>query len=343
LISLPGEVPCRTLDYLKPGLRQIARTAKCLRAHLRLRGLRTRLRKAEAELGLLGWQQADFDPATQRQVDAIHHVEREQANLANRSAEMKRSLDALQAERTRSTENFTRGRGALKADLATARAPLAEAERRLRILRDREPEMEREIGKLEKKDREIALLCERLLTVQPQPPDVQSELLSLRNQTLAISNEKADLKLQHARTLSDIEERERDRSEARADVDEIERKLRELDAASRKEEERFAATERDLAREKAGIDRDINQLDRAKSDPYLEIGRVLADSGIAPMNQPAALAKVLDLRADIIATEEAAARLARQSASQNQTELVISLLLLSVIALAMCFVLAAIF
>jgi chromosome segregation ATPase len=311
--------------------------------HLRLRDLNAKLAKAEGELGLLGWQQADFDPDTQKQVEAIQHVEREQAALANRSAEMKRSLETLHVEREQSTEEFARRKAVLAAELAAARVPLAEAERLLRVLRDRDPDVGRNIAKLEKEDREIAQLCERLLTVQPQPPNAQAELLALRDRTLAISNEKADLKLQQARALSDSEERERERTEAKTQVEEVERQIRELDAASRKELDRFAATERDLGREKVAIERGIEQLDRAKVDPYREIGRVLADSNIAPMNQPAALEKVLELRESILAAEMDTVNLLRQSASQNQTELVVSFALLAVIVLAVFMILAAIF
>jgi chromosome segregation ATPase len=305
--------------------------------------MRTSLNTAELELGLLGWQQADFDPSTQRQVDAIHHVEREQSNLTNRSAETKHSIDALQAESNRSSEDFSNQRTAIEAELAAARAPVLEAERLLRILHEREHDISRHMAKLEKDDREITELCTRLLIVQPQPPDAQSEMLKLRNDAIQIANEKADLKVQHGRALSDIEQREREQSEARAAVEAIELKLRELDTAARRELERFAALERDLAREKTSIDADIEMLDRAKSDPYREIGRVLADSNIAPMNQPAALAKVLDLRAGIVAAENALAGLARQSASQSQGELAVSFLLLGVVALAGCLILAAIF
>jgi hypothetical protein len=69
------------MDYFSPGFREIIRLVQ--RASLRVRGgiTRRRLASVETQLGLLGWQQADFDPDTQRQVDALQNVEREQVAL----------------------------------------------------------------------------------------------------------------------------------------------------------------------------------------------------------------------------------------------------------------------
>ena len=69
------------MDYLSPGLREIARVVARWRGRWKLRGAQSEVARLETELGLLGWQQAEFDTGTQREVDKILHTEREQARL----------------------------------------------------------------------------------------------------------------------------------------------------------------------------------------------------------------------------------------------------------------------
>jgi hypothetical protein len=75
------------------------------RASLAIARRAKHLAKAETQLGLLGWQQADFDEETQREVDKIMNVEREQARLTNEGATAGRSISELNTlrEQTRRT------------------------------------------------------------------------------------------------------------------------------------------------------------------------------------------------------------------------------------------------
>jgi hypothetical protein len=54
------------VDYFSPGAREIARILGRVLNRLRMLAQRRRLARAETELGLLGWQQADYDEDTQR-------------------------------------------------------------------------------------------------------------------------------------------------------------------------------------------------------------------------------------------------------------------------------------
>ena len=94
------------MNYFSPGLRELARIAGRCRNGWRLRGARKHRDKAETELGLLGWQQAEFDPATQREVEKITQCEREQARLTNESAALAKEIAEISAQREQARTDF---------------------------------------------------------------------------------------------------------------------------------------------------------------------------------------------------------------------------------------------
>lgn len=331
------------MDYFSPGLREIARLAQ--RANWRFRGWRARrqLVSAETQLGLLGWQQADFDAETQRQVDAIQHVEREQAGLTNRAAEISHEIEKVAAERNAVRAEFDQQRTALEVQRTAACEPLAEIERTLRILKDRPDDESRRIPELERELRETDALYTKLLGVQPQTPEVRDEILHLRQRLIAIPNEVGDIKAQQSRANSEVEEREQQRSAIEQSTAAFDRQLRELKAQADQRDAAFASQIKELEKKHARAEADAQRLERAKRDPYREIGRVLADSGVAPVNQPHALVRVHTLRQTIADTAAAVVESLQRTATEDAQMLRISLALLAVIALAAIFVVGALF
>ena len=73
-------------------------------------------------------------------------------------------------------------------------------------------------------------------------------------------------------------------------------------------------------REKLKLEKQIEGLERAKTKPYREIGKVLADQGIEPMNQPEALADVLGQREKIAATRSRMALSVEKSRQEKRIE-----------------------
>lgn len=329
------------MDYFLPGFREIIRLAQ--RASWRLRGWlsRRRLASAETQLGLLGWQQADFDPETQRQVDAIQHVEREQAGLTNRAATLAHEIETHTAERARLTGDFTQRRTALEAERTQAREPLVEIERTIRVIRDRPADVELRTAALDREERETDALYTRLLGTQPQTPQVRDEILRLRERLIAIPNERSDIKTQQARVVADLEERERQRQEIEQRSAEFDLRLRELKSQADRCDAEFAVRLKELEKEHTRAETGAQRLERAKLDPYREIGRVLADSEVAPVNQPQALARVLTLRRTIAEDQAAIVESLERTATEDAQMLRISLALWGVIALAVAFVLGA--
>lgn len=280
------------MDYLSPGLREISRKLGRQLDRLRLFAERRRLARAETELGLLGWQQADYDPDTQRQVEKIQNYEREQSRLTNESAELTRSIRECHLHRGGTRKEFDERHRRLEAARKEAVEPIERIEKQLLGLRKQEPAYERRIPELDRELREVNRLYAEVLTGAVQGPQAREDLMRLRERTVAIPNEKADLRTQHLRIVSDIKRLERELAQAEQRGAALDRQLRTLEAE-------FAAKERDIAaeirrreREKARLEKEIDALETAKVNPYQQIGRVLADNNLAPMNQPQTLEKV---------------------------------------------------
>jgi chromosome segregation ATPase len=312
-------------------------------ARVRLFFARRRLAEAEARLGLLGWQQAEFDTETQRQVEALQNVERAQATLTNRAAELRRQIESLAARRAQVAAEHKERCAALEAERLKESAPLADLEKKRRIVHDHLPDVEHRVAQLDKEEREADALYKKLLAVQPQTQEVRDEILRHRDRLLAIPNERDDVRLRHARGTAELQAHERSIAGITARVAELEEQLRVARRQFAEADGALAKEEREAERAKARCAHESERLERAKHDPYREIGRVLADSGIAPLNQPEALAAVQALRGAVARQEQTLADSLQRSAAEDREAQRISLGIWAVIAVLGLLLLAAIF
>ena len=303
------------MNLFSPAPRELARILGRQAGRLRLVLARWRLGKAETNLGLLGWQQADFGGDAQRHVEQLTDVERAQARLTNDSARFGLALQRLQEERALALRQFEEARTVLEAERAKVAGPVEETERqfaereRMRAnLAERSAALERELGEANR--RHADLLAAGKLTAE-----TRGELGRLRGRTAGIPTELADLRLRQQRLAGELRPLEEALARGRAAVAAEDEKLRaqqaefvDADQARRKEVS-------DCEREKQTVEKEIGGLEKAKGNPYRKIGQALADADIAPMNQPHALVAVQQGRAvvarleqDIAASLEASAR-----------------------------------
>jgi chromosome segregation ATPase len=330
------------VEYFNPGLRELNRIAgRCIH-RVRLALAQRRLAAAETELGLLGWQQADFDEHTERQVDEIQHVEREQARLHNASAELAQKVHSLTAERTRMSEQYDAQRARIEPERDKVRALLAEIGGRLATLRKREAQRERRGEEIGREQRKLEKQHENLLTIQPQTLQVRDDLTSLRKLQLEFVEELAEQECQRALVATDIEKDAKEYAECEQQCAAFDRQLRDLASASETAEAKFAEELRELEKEKARLATEVDKLESAKLYPYREIGRVLADSGVAPANQPEALNRVRNLRLMVQDYIAAIAASCAHSAQEDRTQLGISLALLAIIFVAIALLVGSI-
>jgi chromosome segregation ATPase len=285
------------VDYFSPGLRELVRKSRRQYTRLRVFGTRRALAKAETQLGLLGWQQADYDHETQRQVNQIEEVEREQANLTNDAAALGVEIRTLQAEREAHRKKYEEECRAIEAARKQVLAPHDQIERQLMEKRKIEPKFERRIPELDRELREVQRRYTELLQTERETPKLRQEMIHLRERSVAIPNEKSDLRTQHLRTVSEIRNLELALQKESQAIAALDQRSQQLDDDWEAQDRDFVNVIRTKERQKERMESQIQLLEIAKVNPYQRIGQVLADSDIAPMNQPDALTKVKELRA----------------------------------------------
>jgi chromosome segregation ATPase len=287
-----------------------------LRRRLHLLWEHRKLGQLESQLGLLGWQQADYDSGTQAHVDELADYERSQAQITNESASLGLILRQVEEQRVAQRETFA----AQKAERLAAQKPLQE---RLEEGEKALAELTAEVAKLEARaaqiDRELAAGEQRyraLLVKGEQSDAERREVEQLRSQALSWPQEK----LQGERKLVELREAQ---PRLEAEVQEqraiLAGEVEALQALEKSSAESDEALVRDIAankREKQRLERQIDEIEKRKAQPYRQIGRALADQRIEPLNQPEALAVVLAQRERISAHE---ARIA-ESLAESRNE-----------------------
>ena len=287
------------MNLFAPGLREASRIVGRQFSRLRLLLAQRKLARTETQLGLLGWQQADFEGEALRHVEQLTDFERTQARLTNESAAHARAIMQLQEQRDAERRQFEDARARLEAERARVAAPVEEAARQL-AARQRTPvDYAERIPELERELREVGQLYSELLAAEPQTAEIRRETIRQRERMMAIPNEQADLRKRQQQAVNEIRVLEESVARGRIALGAEDERLR---AQGAEFEEADAARAREIAdreREKLAAEREGDALEKAKGNPYRKIGQLLADSGIAPMNQPHALAAVEQGRAEV--------------------------------------------
>ena len=299
------------MNHFAPGLREGSRIFGRLIFRGRLFLAARKLAKTETDLGLLGWQQADFEGEAQEHVRQLTDFEREEARLTNESAALALAIRRLQDERAAARQHHDEARAPLEAERAKVAVPVAEVERQLAARRSGRVNFAERAPALDRELREVSQLSAELLAVEPQTAEIRRELIRLRERTVAIPNEKSDLRIQQQHAVDEVHALEEALARGLTAVAELDEKLRvrraDYEEADRAREKEIS----DRGREKQAIEKEIGSLEKAKGNPYRKIGQVLADSGIAPMNQPGALAAVQKARRIV-------ARIVREIAASHE-------------------------
>lgn len=325
------------MNFLAPGLRELARLSDRSFCRLRLVAQRRTLAQLESKLGLLGWQQAEYDAHTQQHVDQLNDVERVQAQLTNQSAELGVAIAKLEEKRTFERTAYEQERAAQEAKRALLLEPVQETERALGEQQRAARELQERVATL---DRELQVDEEKyraLLALGDQTIEQAAEVQRLQKRVIAIPHEKREwqeklraVEVVVSRIEGELHERRAVLSVEMEALSALEKKFQESDAALVGE---IAARKR----EKQKLEKESDALEKTKTQPYREIGKVLADHGIEPMNQPQALEAVQAQREQIAAVEARLAESLVQSAGEKQVDVWTAWVLLLCLVLLLWF------
>lgn len=315
--------------------RKIRRTAD--RAWLWLE--QRKLTAAEIRLGELGWMQADFPPEVEAQIQAITHVEHQQAHFSNQSAEIQFQIDEIEARRGEKRQAHDAEIAAIEAELRPlmqareeARGPLASLqegvgrfEQAADAVRETREALETQLSELEATGAQAIEIRTEINRIRDkhtecgfQIEDMQRAAMNLHNEMKVHTSRMASLDLQ----INDVNLRISDKWDA-------------FNAADRELLAEISA----LRQGKKETGRIVNSLDKEKSSAYLSVGRCLADYDIAPMNQPDVLQDVQAWREAVRDRMEKIAKSVEESSQASRAALmafyiVIGLLVLILVVAA---------
>ena len=329
------------MNYFSPGIQELSRIVGRWRNRWRLRGARKQLAHVETELGLLGWQQAEFDPDTQREVDKIQNFERKQARLTNASAAVSKEISEITVQREQARAAFAQAREPLAAERVKLRESIEKAGPQIAPLRRQLQDLEHRAAQLERDAREANRLYHDLLAIEPQTPELRDQQGRHRERASSIPGEIAETQTRRARGQVEMEKLQKTLAQETEREIALGKELRDMESAhaahDREMADAIAAKER--AREK--IEKENAALDQEKTSPYREIGRVLADNHLPPMNQPQALEAV---RASRLRIQEIEYEIAKSRADSDGADRALvrhSLILCAAVVVAVVLVLGA--
>ena len=305
----------------------------------RLRGARKHLAKAEAELGLLGWQQAEFDPETQREVEKIQNFEREQARLTNESAALAKEIAEISTQREQARAAFEKAREPLAAERDQLRESIGKAGARVAPLRRQLQDFEHRVAQLEREAREANRDYHDLLNAGTQTPELRDAMGKHRERINAIPGEIADTQRRRRQGEAEMEALQKTLAEETARETALGKELREMESAHAAQDRGMAETIAVKQRAKEKIEKENADLEHGKTSPYREIGRVLADSHLPPMNQPHALEAVRESRVRVQEIEYEIAKSRADSNAADHTLVRYSLILWAAVVVAAALVL----
>jgi chromosome segregation ATPase len=293
------------------------------------------LSKAETELGVLGWQQADFSAGVLEHVGELNAFERQQAELSNRSADLQLEIDALQFQLDEKRNEHAEHKLVLECELK----PLAESHSQsvaaLVAGRTKLQRFDKAISELQAARDLLEDELNRLMS-SDQSGGFVHESIRLRDRIAANENERDDLRRSRVVAFTELKVAEENNAALDFQVSAVKEKMDAVDDELASQERKLVAHIDVLQHEKGKIEKLLKSLDRKKSPAFMAIGRCLADCNIAPLNQPDALELVLYHRAQLEAIQQRIASSLEESARAERTELLLFYASVALAILAAC-------
>jgi len=318
------------VNYLAPGLRELARLFLRLKWRLQLALQGRELARLESQLGLLGWQQADYDHGTQRHVDRLTDYERAQVQLTNESAALGLAIHDLEEEKTAAQKAFEEKRTQGATNCERLAEPVKQSEEALAARRREIAELQSRIAALNAEEG-VAEQSYRAMLAKGESAK-QPEVIRLQQRVIAVPRERQGFESQLSLALAPVPTLENELALRRATLSVETEALRALEKSFAQTDESLNREIATRKREKQKLERQVDALEKAKSQPYREIGRALADHLIEPVNQPEALKSVLNQREKIATGQSRLAASLAESGLENRTYVWLGWLVLLLLA-----------
>ncbi len=272
------------MSFIVTGLREMRLKVRRERTRWSLRHARRVLQRSEIALGREGTSQAANFPELRQEIVSLRKLEQEQKEFASKIAQIEEGLSRLEHQRQ---TNAAEQKEAL-ARLEEERAPLLaerNAARETAALCDRElAGVERRVQDNDRVDRDLQKKIADLQAQVPPPADLEGQTTTLSAQRARLPAERAELARAREGSADACRHARQKLGQAQGRLDEVERKMAKV-------REDFEARDRVLnntAREQQDAIKEARArhatVEERKNPAYLNIGRHLANQGVAPPN-----------------------------------------------------------
>lgn len=299
------------------------------------------VKKSEIALGREGTSEAAKFPEVRNEIVALKKLEQEQREFALRIAQIEDALKQIEQQR----QENSRAQNAEIARLEEKKRPLVQQRDEAKAAADHCAKdletADRQLAEKEATEQELLKKLSLLQATEPPPADLQEQMARIADQRASLPNEKAEITQARLTKVEACREAREKLTAAETAVTQVDKKIArvraEFEARDRTLNESSRAQQEEVRKA-----RQQHQTVEEKKDPaYLNIGRHLADAGIAPPNAPHLLADVQRHRAAVKQHEEHTQALAQLSGQIDRQELrqfyfsIASLLVLLAIALSL--------
>ncbi len=309
------------MSFITTGLRELTLKVRRQRTRLALRHEKRVLKKSEISLGREGTSEAANFPEVRAEIVALRKLEQEQKEFAVRIAQIEEALKQIDQQR----QENSREQSAALARLEEEKRPLVARRDAAKVLAENCGKelatVDRRISTHEAADQELLKKLTTLQSTQPPPADLQEQMERIGAERARLPENKPEMvqaRLGSADACRDASEKlaaeealvaqaEKNIAKVRGEFEGRDRALNESSRAQQ-EEVRKARQRHQTVEEK-------------KNPAYLNIGRHLANAGIAPPNAPHLLGEVQRHRAAVDRRTEHKRDLAEISGQIDKQEL----------------------
>ncbi|MEY2480970.1 MAG: hypothetical protein QOI04_1897 [Verrucomicrobiota bacterium] len=280
------------MSFIRTGLRELGLKVRRQRTRMALRHEKRVLQKSEVNLGREGVAQAVNFPEVRSEIVALKKLEQEQKEVALRIAQIEEGIKQIELQRQQAAKEQNEAIGKLEQEKKPILQRRNEAKAAADVC-DRElAGVERRIQENDAADHELLRTLSALQAQTPPPSDLEKQTAALSARRIRLPEERAELVRARLGSSDACRMAKEKLVAAEADLNEIDKSIArvrgEFEARDRALNENSRA-QQDAARSARAQHQTVEE---RKNPAYLNIGRHLATSGIAPPNSPHLLKEV---------------------------------------------------
>ncbi len=309
------------MSFITTGFRELTLKFRRQRTRFSLRHEKRGLQKSEITLGREGTSEAATFPEVRAEIVALRKLEQEQKEFTGRIAKIEEALKQIEQQR----QENSRAAAEAIAKLEEEKRPLVErreAAKATAAACDKEAAaIKRRIAATEATDAQLLQKLSALQELQPPPDDLAAQMEAIATQRARLPEERADLMQSEEARVANCRSAHDKLAAEEALVAQADKDIAKVRGEYEARDRAFNESSRNQQEEVREARQQHQTVEEKKNPAYLNIGRHLADAGIAPPSAPHLLADVQRHRAAVARHADHTRELGELSRSIDKQEL----------------------